>query len=366
MPIRPFVVLVDFCRRFAVWVVLAGIVLTVLFGLFAARHLSIDTDTNDLISPDLPWRQREAELDKAFPQNVDVLAVVIDATTPDGAEDAADALATRLQQNPDLFRSVRRPDGGEFFQRNGLLFLKREELQQVADDLISAQPLLGALAADPSLRGLFSALGLAMQGIEHGEVKIESVEAAFAAVSETIESALAGRPHPLSWQTLLTSREPQPQELRRFVLVQPVLDYSALQPGAKASDAIRDAARELGLIPDNGIRVRLTGSVALSDEEFATLAKGAGLSTGLSLALVSLLLFLALRSVRIILAIVGTLIAGLVATTAFAVVAVGALQDVDGQGRGRRVRHEVEQRRHRLGVRVLEIERIEVELQPGQ
>jgi hypothetical protein len=325
MPIRALVSLVDACRQMAPWVALGAAVLTVLLGIYAAGHLSVDTDTNDLISADLPWRQREAELDNAFPQNVDVLAVVIDAATPDGAEDAAQALADRLLRTPELFRSVRRPDGGEFFQRNGLLFLKTEELQQVADDLISAQPLLGALSADPSLRGLFSALGLAMQGVEHGEVKLDAIAPAFDGVAETIETALVGRPRPLSWQTLLTSREPQPQELRRFVLVQPVLDYSALQPGKRASDAIRAAARELGLTPDRGVRVRLTGSVALSDEEFATVAEGAGLATGVSLALVCLLLFLALRSLRIIVAIVGTLLAGLVATAAFAVAAVGAL-----------------------------------------
>jgi hypothetical protein len=325
MLIRAIVALVDASRRFALPVVLATVVVSLLLGVYAAQRLSIDTDTNDLISPDLPWRQREAEFDRAFPQNVDVLAVVIDATTADGAEDAAAALAERLSQHPELFKTVRRPDGGEFFQKNGLLFLRTEELQQVADDLISAQPLLGALAADPSLRGLFSALSLVMQGVEHGHVKLEKLEPAFAGVADAIESALSGHPRTLSWQTLLTSREPQPQELRRFVLVQPMLDYSALQPGQRASSAIRETARELGLTPDRGVRVRLTGSVALADEEFATVAEGAGFATALSLALVCLLLFLALHSFRIILAILGTLLAGLVWTAGFAAAAVGSL-----------------------------------------
>src|SRR5690242_18126665 len=121
MLIRALVFLVDACRRHAAWIALAAGVVTLLLAVYAARNISVDTDTNDLISPDLPWRQREAEMDKAFPQNVDILAVVIDAQTPDGAEDAAQALTERLQRSPELFHSVRRPDGGEFFQRNGLL-----------------------------------------------------------------------------------------------------------------------------------------------------------------------------------------------------------------------------------------------------
>ena len=45
---------------------------------------------------------------------------------------------------------------------------------------------------------------------------------------------------------------------------------SRLEPGARASEAIRAAARDLGLDPERGVALRLTGSVRLADEEFAT------------------------------------------------------------------------------------------------
>src|SRR5436305_7319360 len=99
------------CRRRAALVAAAGAVLVALCGWFAATHLSIDTDTNNLISKDLPWRQREAEFDRLFPQNVDLIAIVIDGNTAGRAEAAAAALAERLTGRPELFRSVRRPDG---------------------------------------------------------------------------------------------------------------------------------------------------------------------------------------------------------------------------------------------------------------
>jgi hopanoid biosynthesis associated RND transporter like protein HpnN len=317
--------IVEASTRAAAAVVLVCVLGAVLCGVYAARHLSIDTDTGNLISPELPWRKREAEFDRAFPQNVDLLAIVVDATTPGQAEDAAADLAKWANERPELFKTVRRPDGGEFFTRNGLLFLSVKEVQDAVDQLIAAQPLLGALAADPSLRGLFSAISLATEGVKHGDIQLSALDPPLTLLAGAVEAALAGRPYHLSWESLFTGRAPLPQELRHFILVQPALDYAALRPGGKASEAIRAAARDLGLTPDRGIRIRLTGPVALSDEEFATVAQGAGGATLASFLLVTLILFLALRSWRLILAILGTLLAGLAMTAAFAAAAVGAL-----------------------------------------
>lgn len=317
--------LVEASTRAAKTVVAISLLAGILLGGYAVTHLSVDTDTNDLISPDLPWRKREAEFDRAFPQNVDLLAIVIDAATPGQAEDAASGLARWLRDRPQLYKTVRRPDGGEFFTRNGMLFLSVKEVQDVADQLIAAQPLLGSLAADPSLRGLFSAISLALEGVKNGEIKLAALDAPLIALADPVEAALAGRPHHLSWESLFTGRAPQPQEKRRFILVQPALDYSALEPGAKASSAIRTAAQEFGFTPDHGVRVRLTGPVALSDEEFSTVAQGAGGATVTSFLLVGIILFLALRSWRIIVAILATLLIGLTATAAFAAAAIGTL-----------------------------------------
>src|SRR5262245_17099884 len=89
---------------------------------YARQNFAIDTNTSQLISSALPWRQRELQLDAAFPQRADTIVVVLDALTPEIADTSAGALATKLARRPELFQSVRRPDGGPFFDRNGLLF----------------------------------------------------------------------------------------------------------------------------------------------------------------------------------------------------------------------------------------------------
>ncbi|MBI1776108.1 MAG: MMPL family transporter [Proteobacteria bacterium] len=319
------IALVDFSRRWAAALALAALVATLALGDYVAGHIAIDTDVAKLIADDLPWRQREAAFDKAFPQFTDLIAVVIDARTPDQADAAVSALAQRLTATPGLFRSVRVPDGDAFFRRNGLLFLPSDEVASVIEQMIEAQPLIGTLAADPSLRGLMEAFSLALEGAERGETSLESLRRPLAAIDATVAAAIAGASDRLSWQTLLTGREAAPRERRRFVLVQPMLDFGELAPGGKPSTAIREAARSLELTPEHGVRVRLTGPVPLGDEEFASVAEGAVQSSTISVALVCLLLFLALRSPGLVLAVLATLLTGLAATAAFALAAVGNL-----------------------------------------
>ena len=87
---------------------------------------------------------------------------------------------------------------------------------------------------------------------------------------------------------------------------------------------IRAEAARLGLRQEAGVRVRLTGSVALADEEFATIREGAELSTSLTLALEAVLLWVALRSLRLILPVLATVMAGLVLTGAFGLAVYGS------------------------------------------
>ena len=320
--------LVEFSRRNAALVTVTLLLLAIAGGYYAAGHFSIDTDVDKLINPNLPWRQREKALDTAFPQNVDLLLVVVDAKTPDEAEDGTAALARRLAAEKDLFKTVRRPDGGEFFRKNGLLFLSKQEVQSFADQLISAQPLIGTLAADPTLRGVFDALDLLAQGVLHGDADAKQIDGALSTVAQAAEAALAGRHEPISWQTMISGRKPEALELRRFIFTQPRLDYNDVEPGAAATAAIHEAARQLGLTAENGMRVRVTGPVALSDAEFATLTKGAGFSTALSVGLLCLWLMLALRSLRLFIAILTTLVVGLVACGTFAIGVVGPLNPI--------------------------------------
>jgi hopanoid biosynthesis associated RND transporter like protein HpnN len=127
----------------------------------------------------------------------------------------------------------------------------------------------------------------------------------------------------MSWRSLITGAPPRPEEIRRFIEVKPRLDFNALEPGLQADDAIRAAANALHLDTQHGVRVRLTGPVPLADEEFATLIDRVGLMIGAMMAGVLLTLWLALRSFKIIFAILVTLFVGLAITMGLGLMVVG-------------------------------------------
>jgi len=295
---------------------------------YLARHFAITSDINKLMSSSLPWRQQEVMLDLAFPQRIDRIVAVVDATTPEAADDAADALVHELSSRTDVIRTISRIDGGEFFERNGILFRTLDEVHRDTADLISAQPFLGTLAADPTLRGILRTLSQSLEGVRQGKAKLNDLMPAFAAISDALEAQANRKSAAFSWRTLIGGRTAKPSELRHFVHIQPVLNFGDLEPGRKATVIIRETALKLGLTPEKGVKVRLTGSVALSDEEFATIADGAALNGAMTLALVGGVLWLALRKARIILAVFVNLLCGLVLTAAAGLWMVKALNPI--------------------------------------
>jgi len=322
------VTLVAFCWRHARGVVTLSLLLTLALGFYAATHIALDTDESHLIAADLPFRQQERKMDAAFPQDVDLLVAVIDGPSSEEAERAVNQLVNRLAGQSDLFRSLRRPPEDLFFRRHGLLFLSIDELTDLSDRLVAAQPLLGSLARDPSLRGLLGSVNLALEAAAHGQMDLRELKPLLdkldkAALAATGQGPIAA----MSWASLFGPMA-EHDAPTRVLLAQPVLQFGELVAGRQASDAIRQAAVELGLTKENGFRLRLTGPVALTDANFATVTEGMSLTGPLMLLAICLLLFLAVRSLRITLAILFSLIVGLVATAAFAAATIGSLNPI--------------------------------------
>ncbi|MGI8527269.1 MAG: MMPL family transporter [Pseudolabrys sp.] len=295
-------------------------------GFYTARHFAINTDINRLISPDLDWRKREADFEKAFPGHFGSSLVVVDAPTAEYASLASAELAKRLAQKPELFHSIEDMSGNEFFIRNGLLFQPAADVKQLSRGLGQAAPLVGTLASDPSLRGLTRALSLVLVGgVQNRMTTLDGLARPLSMAATTVEAALAGRPATFSWLTMLSGQQPRPEDLRRFIEIRPILDFSALQPGHASSSAIRQAASDLHLVERYHARVRLTGSVPMADEEFATVQQGALVNGIGTVIIVLVILWLALNSARIILAVFINLLVGLTVTAALGLLMVGAL-----------------------------------------
>ncbi len=315
--------LVRFCCVHARLTALLGIALGLAALAFAGSHFSMNTDTNTLISRSLPWRQRESAFNALFHPEGDQTVVVIDGKTPELAERGAAQIAAGLTSRPDLFSQVSRPDGGPFFSQEGLLFAPTAEVKAQMASLVAAQPFLGPLAADPSLRGLSGVLTTAAQGASEGQGSLADLQRPMARLSASLEDVLAGRPAVFSWRTLISGEKADRAELRRLVLASPKLDYARLTASGDADAFIRRLADREGLDSARGVRVRLTGSAALADQQLASLAHGAGLIATLALGAILLMLWLAVRSARLIGAILATMFIGLATASALGLAIFG-------------------------------------------
>lgn len=317
----------EIVRRWALVVVLLSLSLAVGTGVYVAKNFAVNTDTLDMLSTELPWRRWWQEAHEAFPQFHDTLVVLVEGQTADLADDAAMALSVRLRDRPEVFGDVFYPQGDVFFRRNGLLYLDVDALYELSDKLAAAQPFLGALSSDPSLRGLLEMLGLAIDEVaKASDVSAFDLAPILNAIAEVVEAQKAGRFAQLSWQRVMTGEaEPADEKAVRLIVVQPVLDYASMQPAAAAMDAIRALVNELNLDQAHGVTVRLTGEAALETEELASVESGMGLAGALSLTLVSVLLAVCFASMRLISVTLITLVVGLIWTFAFALAAVGTL-----------------------------------------
>ncbi len=294
----------------------------------AVTTLAINTSTEDMLSAELPWRQNNRAVDQAFPQLVDSLTIAVEAPDALAAEAAAAQLAAALTARPAVFHSVYLPEGGAFFRRNGLLFLSPEELQAESDRLAAAQPLLTALQEDPSLRGLADLLVQALDPERTAQVaNLAPLLDRLAATAAALPENPAAR---LSWSALFSGGPDAGEgdaaaDRRRFLLAKPVIDFASLEPMSAAVAAVEAAAEDLGLTADNGYRLRLTGEALMLQDELGSVQRGIGLVGLLSGLLVAVVLFAGLRSWRLVLPILVTLVAGLCWTAGFAALAVGEL-----------------------------------------
>ncbi|HEX9771139.1 MAG TPA: MMPL family transporter, partial [Kiloniellales bacterium] len=313
-------------QRHAVAVVALAVLAAAASLWVSASRLTINTSLADMLSPELTYRVNLEALTSAFPRLDDSLTLVVEAESAEAAETAAGRLADALRARPALIRDVDYPNGDPFFARNGLLYLDIEALQALADRLAEIEPLLSSLHGDPSLGGLLAVLTPLLEDPSHAAAA--ALAPALNAMAESAEAAAEGRPRPLSWRALAGGEADEADEgarHREFLVAWPAVDYRDLQPAQAAIEAIHRAAEAIEGPLVGAPRVRVTGELAMRNDELRSLQDSMGLVSLVSLVLVVALLALGLRSLWLIVAMVATLIVGLLATAGFATLAIGRL-----------------------------------------
>ncbi len=313
---------VSFVTRFPGAVLLTCLLLVLGAALYSARHLGVITDTSAMLSKNLHYLQVYRHYKKEFPHSYNQIVIVIDAITPDLAADARDRLGNYLRAKKRLFHWVSLPGDDLFFKQEGLLFLPPDELENLADNMAKAEPIMASLVKNPDLNGFFSVLCLALDAEKKG-VEIDTSKV-FSELDTTFKYVNKRQFYQMSWMRLMSGPGASPGT-RQLIIAQPTVDYESVLPGKIPILTIKKATQELHLTPEHGVQVMLTGDIPMQYDELKSVTKGAKTAGLLSFVMVAIVLITGLGSLRLVLATLAPLIAGLVWTACFAAIAIGHL-----------------------------------------
>jgi len=99
---------------------------------YTIKNLEINTNTAEMLSPDLPFQQNQAHFNQAFPEDATTIIFVVQADTPEESSQAAGKLAEQLNKANDRFDSAYIPTDNAFFRQQALLYLDQNDLDNFA------------------------------------------------------------------------------------------------------------------------------------------------------------------------------------------------------------------------------------------
>ena len=315
-------------QRRARLVIAIDVALTIVFAVLAALFLGVNMDNKAVIANHLPFVKDTAAFEEHFPSLEYAILVVIDAETPELARDAATSLQEHLRQQTKLFSAVYSPASGPFFERHGLLYRSPDELDDLVDQLARMQPIITDLTRDGSIANLARIVRLGLEQQRDAPIDAKQWAAVLDRVGEATVRVYDEYPVSVSWEDLMLAGSAVDPRTRQLLIAEPVLTFDTLLPADRAIAAIRTATHELALLPEHGVQVRITGNPALNHEEMIGIAWDVGVAGVFSFALVTGILFLAFRALRLVSSAALTLLVGLIWTAGFATVIVGHLNIV--------------------------------------
>jgi len=299
---------------------------------YTLKNLEINTNTAEMLSPDLPFQQNQAHFNQAFPEDATTIIFVVEAQTPEQSSQAAIKLTDQLNKANDRFESAYIPTDNTFLRQQALLYLDQDDLDIFAKKLTDAQPFIGHLAQNYHLEGLFGIIGQAL--IKHDHTLPMDLNPILIAIDEVLKNQLNGQSHYLSWQNILSENKPstddnndvaaQTNVTRTIVIAKPKMHFDEMLPADVALSAAREISHAI-MTENPSLSIRMTGETALEHEELESVTKGATFSGLLSLVLVFVVQWIGLRSVRLLITTYIVLVMGLILTAGFATITVGHL-----------------------------------------
>ena len=322
-PLNAFGRIAGFSALHAGKVLTGWLVLAILSMVLAFTSLQINTDPGKMIASDLGFRKLFTDFTRSFPANDNNFIVVVEAADGKQAREASRALVESFASRKDLFSDVYAPGLGAFFDRYGILYLPRSEINNIVDRTRQSGELLKLLTASPNLAGLARVLEQVAPAIAVGKSP-DSIAGFLHETKKTVTARIENRSALLDWAATVTGTIGQEPE-RWFISVKPVLDFSEIDPSEVALNEAKKIIADPEITRSGAVKISLTGEAALNGEEFQSVTQGAALAGIVSFVLVTIVIWLGMPVTRLIIPALSLLILGFMVNVGFATVAIGSL-----------------------------------------
>ncbi len=309
-----------------VTVLLVVSLLTYFAWQYTITHLSIDTDTTDMVAPNAPFQKNLRNYEKAFSQDLHTILLVVESNTPELTKAATKRLGRLLSADKVNFQTVYIPNENEFFHQNGLLYLDSGDLQSLSNNLSQAQSFIGRISQEPNLTGFFSIFDDALNTSNKDQAVPVDLPALIDKVSLSLHKSMNGENNLLSWEGLIADKKLSGNSIDKgFITVSPKFDYTQIRPAENAINSIRKAIAEVQQPDVPEVKVWITGEVGLEDDELVGMSNGTFNASIFSIVVVLFILLVAYRSVLLTFATLISLALGMVFCGAFAAFSVKEL-----------------------------------------
>ncbi len=306
--------MVGYVARRARLVLLMIIMLTAVAGWYGAERFRMNSDLGSLIEQEAGWRDDFDRFEAEFPMLIDTAMVVVWGESFHGVENTTRRIEHALRERADVFQDVYSPGNDPFFRDHVLLYLDLDRLQDTVDRLAEAQPMLTAVAEDPTLRGV---LGVVGDGVVHEPVT--GFDRMLDLLIESADGVLRGEGGAIAWADEFF--ETGDERIFRVVFAKGRATNGDLLPNATIMTELSKLLASTHLDP--GVTVQVGGEIALAYEEIKAAQQGVATAGTLSFVLLAIVLFIGIRSARIIIATVTLVVVGVIWTSAWAMLSVG-------------------------------------------
>ena len=296
------------------WQVLIAItMLTIGAAWYGLANFRINSDLSGLIDQHSGWRADFDEFEAAFPNLLKTAVVVVHGDSFGDVEQVSKAIETAIRAEP-RFTSVSAPQNLPFLRDHALLYLSGDDLDEMSDRLAEAQPVLTAIAEDPSLRGVLEVLA---DGAENA-VDEAAFETVLELVTKSGRQALAEQDAGIRWTDELFS--PDPPQIR-VISLKGSTNFDVSLPSGEMLALLRQTINSVPL--PTGVETGITGEIALTHEEISAATSGVNLAGWISTIFLTLVMIIGVRSIKIVVVTLLMLLYGVAITTAWAMFAVG-------------------------------------------